>query len=49
MKLTGNNDWEIMVSETIDRKPVIDGQPLFSLRNNGPKISGFRKIYLTVG
>ena len=30
VKLTGNNDWEITVSETIDRKPVINGRPLFN-------------------
>ena len=41
VKLTGNNDSEIKVLETIDRKPVINGQLLFSLRNNGPEISGY--------
>ena len=40
MKLKENNDWEIMVSKTNDRKPVINGKPLFSLRNNGPESSG---------
>ena len=40
VKLTENNDWEIMVSKTNDRKPVIIGRPLFSLRTNGPENSG---------
>ena len=40
MKLTENNDWELTVLKTNDQKPVINGQLLFSLRNNGPKRSG---------
>ena len=34
------NDWEITVSKSNDQKPVINCQPLFSLRNNGPESSG---------
>ena len=40
MKLTENKDWEITVSKTKDQKPVINGRPLFSLRNNGSESSG---------
>ena len=40
LKLMEINDWEITVSKTNDQKTVINGQPLFSLRNNGPKNSG---------
>ena len=36
MKLMEINDWEITVSETNDQKPVINGRPLFSFRNNDP-------------
>ena len=48
MKLTENNDWEITVQENNDRKPVINGRPLFSLRNNGPESSG-GQVNLTNG
>ena len=40
MKLTENKDWEIAVAKTNDQKPVINGRPLFSLRNNGSESSG---------
>ena len=40
MKLTENNGWEIMVSKINDQKTIINGQPLFSLINNGPESSG---------
>ena len=40
VKLTENNDWEMTVPKNNNRKPVINGQPLFSLRNNVPKGSG---------
>ena len=39
MKLMENNNWEITVSKNNDQKPVINGQPLFSLRNNIPENS----------
>ena len=39
-KLMENNDWEITVSETNGRKPIINGRPLFSLRNKVPESSG---------
>ena len=35
-----NNDWEITVSKNNNRKPVINSQPLFNLRNIGPESSG---------
>ena len=38
--LTENNDLEITVSKNNDMEPVINGQPLFIWRNNGPKING---------
>ena len=40
VKLTENNDWEMTVPKNNSRKPVINGQPLFSLRNNVPEGSG---------
>ena len=40
VKLTENNDWEMTVPKNNNRKPVINGQPLFSLRNNVPEGSG---------
>ena len=40
IKFTENNDWVIMVLKTNDQKPVINGRPLFSLRNYGPESSG---------
>ena len=35
-----NNDWKMTVSENNGQKPVINDQPLFSLRNNVPECSG---------
>ena len=43
MKLTKNNDFEITVSETNGWKPVINGQPILSLRNNVPESSGHKE------
>ena len=40
MKLMENNNWEITVLKNNNPKPVINGRPLSSLRNNGPKSSG---------
>ena len=38
--LTENIDWEIKKSNNNKLKAVINGQPLFSLRNNGPDNNG---------
>ena len=40
MKLTENKDWEMTVPKNNSRKLVINGRPLFRLRNNIPESSG---------
>ena len=35
-----NNGWEITMLKNNDLKAIINGQPLFSLINNGPKNIG---------
>ena len=34
VKLKENNDWEITVWKNNNLKPIINGQPIFSLRSN---------------
>ena len=38
--INGDGQIVITVSKTNDWKPIINGRPLFSLRNNGPESSG---------
>ena len=40
VKLMEINDWEMTVPKNNGRKPVINGRPLFRLRNNVPESSG---------
>ena len=38
--LMENNDWDITLSKNNKLQAVINGQPLFNLKNNGPKKTG---------
>ena len=40
VKFTENSDWEMTVLKNNGQKPVINGRPLFSLRNNVHESSG---------
>ena len=38
--LTKNNNWEITMSKNNNQKAIINWQPLFNFRNNGPQKTG---------